>query len=130
MLDPIGFVVAIIIAIIGYRYAVKKQQHRTLDGHTLKKLEDSGIDISDEHALEFWFYGNDKRAVEQLAEQLEECEFSTSINETEQDPQYIIRAFKTMIPELSVMIDLRKEFDKLAKNYGVEYDGWGMGSCK
>jgi len=130
MLDPIGFAIAIIVAIIGYRYAGKRQQYRTLDGHTLKKLEDSGINTKENLALEFWFYSNNKQAVEQLAEQLQQREYEVYINETEEDPEYVITAFNNMIPELSVMLGLRKEFDKLAKRYGVVYDGWGYGAYK
>ena len=125
MLDPIGFVIAMIVAIIGYRYAAKKQKHRTFDGYTLKKLEDSGVNINEKQALEFWFYGNNKEAVEQLTEQLQQRGYETTINETEDDPQFVVWATKTMVPDLTTMLGLRKEFDKLVKSYRVVYDGWG-----
>ena len=125
MLDLIGLAIAIVVAIVGYRYAAKKQQSRTLDGYTLKKLEDSGIDITKEQLIEFWFYSDEECAVTQLAEELEKRMFEVHISETEQDPKYVIRSLKSMVPELSYLQGLRKEFNLLAKKHNAVYDGWG-----
>ena len=125
MLDPIGLVVAIVVAIVGYRYAAKKQQSRTLDGYTIKKIEESGLDISKEQRIEFWFYSDEESCVTSLAEELENREFEVLISETEQNPRFVIRALKSMVPELSGMQGLRKEFNLLAKKHNAEYDGWG-----
>ena len=125
MLDPIGLAVAIVIAIIGYRYAAKKQQSRTLDGYTVKKLEESGMDITKEHQIEFWFYSDEETAVTNLADELEDRLFEVHISETEQDPRFVVRALKSLVPELSYLQDLRKEFNCLAKKHNAVYDGWG-----
>lgn len=125
MIDPIGVIVAIIIAIFGYRYAAKKQQSRTLDGYTLKKLEDSGQDLTQQCKMEFWFYADEESAIRNLGDDLESLGFQVHISETEQEPKYVARALKSMLPEISVLLGLRKEFNALAKKYGAEYDGWG-----
>lgn len=125
MLDLIGLAIAIVVAIVGYRYAAKKQQSRTLDGYTIKKLEDSGMDITREQLIEFWFYSDEELAVKSLAEELENRMFEVHISETEQDPKYVIRSLKSMVPELSYLQGLRKEFNLLAKKHNAVYDGWG-----
>ena len=51
--------------------------------------------------------------------------FQVHVSETEQDPKYVIRALKSMVPELSILQGLRKEFNGLAKKYNAVYDGWG-----
>jgi regulator of RNase E activity RraB len=126
MIDPIGLVIAIIVAIVGYRYAAKKQQSRTLDGHALKRLEDAGFDLTQTHTLEFWFFGNKKASIENAAADLQARQFEVHVTETEDSPKYIIRAIKPMKPELAALQGLRKEFAQLAKIHGVEYDGWGQ----
>ncbi|WP_455366568.1 ribonuclease E inhibitor RraB [Kaarinaea lacus] len=125
MIDPIGLVVAIVIAIFGYRYAAKKQQTRTLDGYTLQKLGDSGLDLTKEHLIEFWFYADHESAIIDLGNDLEDLGFQVHISETEQDPKFVLRALTSMKPTLSDLLDLRKEFNSLAKKYSAEYDGWG-----
>jgi len=125
MLDLIGLAVAIVAAIIGYRYAAKKQQSRTLDGYAIKKLEESGLDITKEYQIEFWFYSDEQSAIKNLAEELENRMFQVHVSETEQDPRFVVRALKSMTPVLSDLQDLRKDFNSLAKKHGVEYDGWG-----
>jgi hypothetical protein len=125
MIDPIGLIVAIIIAIFGYRYAAKKQQSRTLDGYTLKKLTDAGLDLTKECLVEFWFYADAEAAITNLANELENRGFEVHISETEQEPRFVARALKSMLPEFSTFQSLRKEFNALAKKYGADYDGWG-----
>jgi regulator of RNase E activity RraB len=125
MIDPIGLVVAIIIAIVGYRYAAKKQASRTLDGYALKKLEEAGQDLTQACEIEFWFYAEDESAITNLGNDLEDMEYQVYITETEQKPKFVMRALKCMLPEISAMQSLRKEFSALAKKYGAEYDGWG-----
>ena len=125
MIDPIGLVVAIIIAVFGYRYAAKKQQSRTLDGYTLKKLEESGLDLTRECQIEFWFYADNESGIMNLGKELEDQGFLVHISETEQDPKFVARALKSMLPELTVLQGLRKELNTLAKKYGADYDGWG-----
>ena len=125
MLDPIGIEVAIVIAIIGYRYAAKKQESRTLDGHAIKKLEESGLDTTKEYQIEFWFYGDEEATVTNLAKELENRKFQVYVSETEQDPRFVVRALKSMVPDLSNLQGLRKDFNSLAKKHSAEYDGWG-----
>ncbi|WP_455201064.1 ribonuclease E inhibitor RraB [Kaarinaea lacus] len=125
MFDPVGIIVAIVVAIFGYRYAAKKQESRTLDGHVIKKLEESGFDTTTEHELEFWFYADDATAVTNLAEELKNHMSHVHISDTEQDPRFVIRASKAMVPELSELQNLRKDFKGLAKKHNAVYDGWG-----
>jgi hypothetical protein len=128
MLDIVGFIVAIIVAVVGTRYAMKKQKSRSFDGYTVKKLEESGFDISKEHLLEFWFYSNKEEAINKVADDLKQRNFEVIVNQTEEDPRYVIRALKSLIPDIGALLSLRVEFDNLAKLHGAEYDGWGCSS--
>jgi len=125
MLDIVGFVIAIIVAIVAYRVAERKQQQKAIDGYTIKQLEDSGMDVSKEHRLEFWFYANIESGMKKLAQELEQRNFEVQLNETEQDPQYVIVAFKDMVPDLAKMQMLRQELVQLASANHVRFDGWG-----
>ena len=126
MIDPVGLIIAIIVAFLGYRYAGKKQKHRTLDGNTILKLEESGIDTSQPQMLEFWFFSNKQPAIENVAADLEQRGFQVYISDTEDKPRYVIRAIKELVPELSSLQKLRKDFNRLARSHGAEYDGWGF----
>jgi len=121
MLDYIGLIIAVIVAFVGYRLAAKKQQTRMI----IKQLEDSGMDISKEHLLEFWFYANMETGMRRVAEELERREFEVQLNETEQDPKFVIVAFKKMVPDLGKMQVLRQELTRLASANHVRFDGWG-----
>ncbi|WP_455222524.1 ribonuclease E inhibitor RraB [Kaarinaea lacus] len=125
MIDPIGLVVAIIIAIFGYRYAAKKQQSRTLDGYTLKKFEESGLDLTKEYEIEFWFYADEESGIVDLGDDLENLGYQVYIAETEQDPKFVLRALKSMTPDLEDFLTIRKEFNDLARKHNAEYDNWG-----
>lgn len=123
--DIIGFIIAIIITVIGSRYAIKRQKRRSLDGFIVKQLEDSGIDVCQEHLLEFWFYSNNKNAIDSVEKELKDRGFEVVVNPTEEDPKYVIRAMKTLIPDITALKELRSEFERFAKQYGAKYDGWG-----
>lgn len=123
--DVMGFIIAIIVAAIGSHYAFKKQKRRSLDGFLVKKLEDSGIDVLREQPLQFWFYSNDKQGVRRVVELLEEREFEVMVNDTEADPGFVVHAHKTMIPDITNLQQLRAQFNKMGRQCGVKYDGWG-----
>ena len=120
MNEIVVLAVAIVAAIVGYRFAAKKQQARSLDGYSIKKLEASGMDTNKEHQLEFWFYSDKKQAIEGLASELEKDLFEVHISDTEQDPKYVLRAIKSMVPGLQKLQALRKQFNRLAKQYGAD----------
>lgn len=125
MMDWIGLLVAVIVAIWGSHHAMKTQKRRSLDGNTLLKLEDCGIDLSQPQALEFWFYADKQSAIDKVAEELEQRGFQVYLSDTGDEPRYVIRAIKEMLPELSQLQQLRKEFNRLSRSNGAEYDGWG-----
>lgn len=123
--DLLGFIVAIIVAVVGSMYAFKKQKRRSLDGYLVKKLEDSGIDVSQELNLQFWFYSNDEKSIRAVEQALQQWGYEVLVNDTDADPGYIIHAFKQLVPDISELQQLRIEFNKLAKHHGAKYDGWG-----
>lgn len=126
--DILGFIIAIIVAVIGSLYAFKKQKRRSLDGYLVKKLEDSGIDVLKEQPLQFWFYSNEEKAIQHIAEELRNQKFEVIVNDTEADPGYIIHAFMNMVPDIGELQKLRAEFNKMARQQGAKYDGWGYSS--
>jgi hypothetical protein len=126
MMDAIGLVFAVIVAVLGYNYARKKHKSRTVDGNTVEKLEQSGVDISQPQSLEFWFFSSHETAIENLAAKLEQRDFQVYVSDTEDNPRYVMRAIKQMVPDVSVLQGLGKELARLAKSFGAQYDGWGL----
>jgi len=126
--DIFGFVVAIVIAIIGTRIAMKKQKRRSLDGYIVKQLEDSGINVQQEQLLEFWFYSNDEEAINKVENELNSLDFEVFVSPTDEDPKFVIRAVKKLIPDIAALQQLRSEFDRFSKQHGAKYDGWGCSS--
>lgn len=126
--DIVGFVIAIVIAVIGTRIAMKKQKRRSLDGYIVKQLEDSGIDVQQEQLLEFWFYSNTEHAINNVEHELNDLDFEVFVSSTDEDPKYVIRAIKKLIPDITALQQLRSEFEHFAKQHGARYDGWGCSS--
>ena len=123
--DVIGFVIAIIITVIGTRLALKKQKRRSKDGYIVKQLEDGGIDVLQEQPLEFWFYSNDEQAIKHVEDELASRDFEVLVNQTDEDPCYVVFAFKRLIPDITELQQLREEFERFARQHGAKYDGWG-----
>ena len=128
--DLFGFVIAVIITVIGSIVAIKKQKRRSKDGYIVRQLEDGGIDVSREQQLEFWFYSNDEQAIRLVENELKDRDFEVILNQTDEDPCYVICAFKELIPDISALQDLRKEFEHFARQHGAKYDGWGYSGAE
>lgn len=123
--DIAGFIFAIVVTIIGSRMAFKKQKRRSKDGFIVKQLEDGGIDTSCEQMLEFWFYSNDEGAIKKIETELLARDFEVVVNETDEDPGYVICAFKQLVPDIGALQELRVEFERFSRLHGGKYDGWG-----
>ena len=124
--DIVGFIIAIVVAVLGSLYAFKKQKRRSLDGYLVKKLEDSGIDVLTEQPIEFWFYSNEEVSINSIQGELLDKGFEVVVNETESDPDFVIHAYKRLVPDISELQKLRAEFNKLSRKHGGKYDGWGL----
>lgn len=123
--DILGFLVAIVVAVFGSLYAFRKQKRKSLDGYLVKKLEDSGIDVSITQPIEFWFYSNNKDSIHQIESELNARGFEVVVNDTESDPGYVIHAYREMLPDIAKLQILRRDFNKLSRQHGCKYDGWG-----
>jgi len=126
--DILGFIVAVVVTVVGSRIAFKKQKRRSKDGYLVKQLEDGGIDTQVEQTLEFWFYSNVRSAIERVEIELNQRNFNVIVNETEEDPAYVICAFKRLKPDIEQLQILRNEFEQFARQHGAHYDGWGYSS--
>lgn len=123
--DLFGFFAAVILTVVGSAFAMKKQKRRSKDGYIVKQLEDGGVDVLKKQQLEFWFYSNDEQAIKNVEIELINRDFDVILNQTDEDPCYVICAFKDMIPDISELQALRKEFQRFARLHGAKYDGWG-----
>ncbi|MGD8567288.1 MAG: ribonuclease E inhibitor RraB [Gammaproteobacteria bacterium] len=126
MMDFAGLIIAIIVAFLGYGYARKKHKYRTVDGNTVQKLEQSGVDTTQPQSLEFWFFTNRQSAINNLAAELEQRGFQVYVSDTEDNPRYVIRAIKDLTPDVAALQRLGNELTRLAKSLGAQYDGWGL----
>lgn len=123
--DLIGFIIAVIVTVIGTRMALKKQKRRSKDGFIVKQLEDSGIDVLQEQSLEFWFYSNDEQGVKCVEDELKAMDFRVLVNQTDEDPCYVVFAYKKLMPDIAELQKLREKFQQFARQHRVKYDGWG-----
>ena len=123
--DIVGFIIAVVLTVVGTRMALKKQKRRSKDGYIVKQLEDGGIDTLKAQPLEFWFYSNDLQAIENVENELTSMDFEVLVNQTDEDPCYILFAFKKLVPDIAALQELRVEFERFAKQFGARYDGWG-----
>lgn len=123
--DLFGFIIAVIITVIGSLIAFKKQKRRSKDGYIVRQLEDGGIDVSKKQQLEFWFYSNDEQAIKCIEIELRDRDFEVILNRTDEDPCFVICAFKELVPDISALQGLRTEFERFARQHGARYDGWG-----
>ena len=74
--------------------------------------------------MQFWFYSNEEKAIQHIAEELRNKKFEVIVIDTEADPGYVIHAFMNMIPDIGELQKLRAEFNKMARQQGAKYDGW------
>lgn len=97
------------------------------NGDMLKAMAESGMDLAQDMALDFYLVFPDKDKAEQalsaLTQSQAEGEVELNFNDLE---QWELIVSLTMLPEHAAITAKEKELDKFAKKFGGHNDGWGV----
>ena len=95
------------------------------DDSVLIQLKKAGSDLSKPHKIEFFLYFPTQSAAEQAAPRLRGGGFQVEVRPAAKGNDWLCFATKTMIPELSALQQIRRDFGSLAAPLKGDYDGWG-----
>ncbi len=96
------------------------------DAQVLLQMAEIGADLTKPHEPEFAFEATTQASAIPLADQLSALGYNVEIYDpSDENPNYFVIAKCTMVLELNSLIQLSEQFDTLAEQYSVSYDGWG-----
>jgi regulator of RNase E activity RraB len=95
------------------------------DESVLVQLEKVGSDLSKPHKIEFFLYFPSQSVAERAALRIREAGFQVEIRRAAKGNHWLCLATKTMVPEVSALQQIRRDFSSLAASLKGEYDGWG-----
>ncbi|HJX83783.1 MAG TPA: ribonuclease E inhibitor RraB [Candidatus Angelobacter sp.] len=97
-----------------------------LDELVLRQLKKAGSDLSKPHGIEFFLYFPTQSVAEQAAARIREQGFVVEVRPAAQsNSEWLCFATKTMVPDLSALQKIRRDFTALAASFDGQYDGWG-----
>ena len=95
------------------------------DELVLKALNKNGSDLSKPHKIDFWFDFPTEEAARAVAQEVSERGFEVEVHRNNGGEDYSCKAVKNMVPHLSAMQGLTRQFESIAEKHGGVYDGWG-----
>jgi regulator of RNase E activity RraB len=95
------------------------------DESVLVQLEKAGSGLSKPHKIEFFLYFPSHSVAERAALRIRETGFQVEVMRAAKGNDWLCLATKTMVPELSALQEIRRDFSSLAVLLKGEYDGWG-----
>ena len=96
-----------------------------LDESVLVQLKKAGSDLSKPHKIEFFLYFPSQSVAERAALRIRKAGFQVEVRRAAKGNEWLCFATKTMVPELSALQQIRRDFSSLAASLKGEYDGWG-----
>jgi regulator of RNase E activity RraB len=100
------------------------------DAAVLAQLKKAGSDLSKPHQIEFFLYFQTESLAQQAALEIREKRFSVEVKRAAQGDNWLCFATKAIVPDLTALQDIRRQFNELAASKGGEYDGWGTAVVK
>src|SRR5437762_5198876 len=95
------------------------------DELVLIQLKKAGSNLSKPHKIEFFLYLPSEAAAKMAASRIQEHGFQAAVKPPLKTADWLCFATKTMVPELSELQHIRRDFDRLTHDLGGNYDGWG-----
>ena len=102
-----------------------RSKKQYIDERMLFHLKNQGSDLSKPHEIEFFLYLPSQFAAEEVALHIRGCGFAVEVKEPSDGMGWLCFATKTMIPKLSDLHEIRRDFNSLTASWGGDYDGWG-----
>ncbi len=96
-----------------------------LDESVLSQLKKSGSDLAKPHKIEFFLHFPTQAAAEQAAPHVRDRGFEVEVRAAAKGTDWLCYATRTMVPKLSELQQIRRDFDGLTAAAGGDYDGWG-----
>jgi regulator of ribonuclease activity B len=101
-----------------------------LDESVLVQLKKAGSDLSKPHDIEFFLYFPSQSIAERAAPTIRAAGFAVEVRPAAKGSDWLCYTTKTMVPDLTALQKIRRDFNRLAKSVHGEYDGWGTGVVK
>ncbi len=108
----------------------RSKQKADLDQLVLVQLRESGSDLSKPHNIEFFLYFPTQSDADNARLRVIDAGFGAEVRRAAQGDSWLCFATKTMIPALSDLQKIRRDFTALASSMNGEYDGWGTQIAK
>ena len=95
------------------------------DGDALRKVAESGADMSRPMVIEFSVDVPDERAARRVAEVVAPAGFDPSIFHHDETDSWSIYCAKEMLATYDAVIDVQSELNRLLRPHDGRCDGWG-----
>jgi regulator of RNase E activity RraB len=95
------------------------------DQSVLAHLGRAGSDLSKPHRIEFFLYFPTQPIAEKAATSIRGDGFEVEVSRAAQGDNWLCFAKKKLVPELTDLQEIRRNFITLTASLGGEYDGWG-----
>jgi hypothetical protein len=99
------------------------------DEAALKKLKDAGADLSQPQTIQFFIAFPSQFTADKAAIRIKKSGFHVTII-TSKRLDWVCRATKKMVPELSAIRNFQTEFGPLINTYSGKYYGWKIAEEK
>ena len=84
----------------------------------------AGSNLLKPHKIQFFLYFPTQIAADQAASRIREMGFEVEVEKGAKGEDWLCLADRTMIPELSAIQKITRDFGALAASLNGEYDGW------
>lgn len=95
------------------------------DGDVLRRLAESGNDLSKFMVIDFHVVVPDQEIGLQFAELAQQSGYKTELYYDKEEDEFTAWCSKLMLPEHQALIDAQVELAELALPFGGAIDGWG-----
>lgn len=95
------------------------------DEAVIRQLQKAGSDLSKPHHIDFFLYLPSEASADKVASIIRTEGFAGEVVPPEKDSMWLCSATKTMVPDVSELQRIRREFNGLTGELGGNYDGWG-----
>jgi hypothetical protein len=114
--------VVVIVGLLSSLLGCTKQPD--LDEAVLIQLRKAGSDLTKPHDIDFYLYFPSESVAEQAAVRIRQIGFQAEVRKGAKSEDWLCLGKKKLIPELSTIRDIAREFNALAKSLNGDYDGW------
>lgn len=122
-----ALLLALVIGVFSLSGCSKK---RDADESVLIELKKAGSDLSKPHKIDFYMYFPTQFVAEQAALRVRDAGFKVEVRRAAKGDNWLCLATKTMVPELSAIQRVSRDFESLAASLKGGYDGWETGVKK